>query len=193
MDHRDRIHRPKGYNDPGHAHELTFSCYRRSPFLEKERTCTWLADQLNVARLQLKYDLYGYVFMPDHVHVIVMPTQQEYDTSEFLKRLKEPVSRKAVQFLKKESPDWLQRIRVKRGSKVEHRFWQPGRGHDRNSITGRTLQSMLDYIHMNPVRKRLVQKVKDWKWSSAGWFEGSPLNDLTPDPIPPDWLEDFQE
>ena len=32
--------------------------------------------------------------------------------------------------------------------------------------------------------------MKDHVQSSAGWFEGSPLNDLKPDPIPWDWLED---
>ena len=48
---------------------------------------------------------------------------------------------------------------------------------------------MIDYIHMNPVRRKLVEQVQLWKWSSAGWYLGQPLNDLQPDPIPPDWLE----
>jgi putative transposase len=88
-----------------------------------------------------------------------------------------------VQFLKKELPDWLEKIRVDRGKRTEHHFWQPGRGHDRNIDKGTTLQSMIDYIHMNPVHRGLVHLARDWKWSSAGWFEGHPLNDLQPDPI----------
>jgi hypothetical protein len=35
-----------------------------------------------------------------------------------------------------------------------------------------------------------VERACDWKWSSAGWFEGLMMNDLKPDPIPWDWLED---
>ena len=190
MDYRDRIQRPRGYNDPGHAHELTISCYRRYPFLSKARTCEWLAAQLEVVRTELEYDLWAYVFMHDHIHLVVNPRQREYDTSVFLKRLKEPVSRRAVQFLKKEAPEWLERIRVKRGSRFEHHFWQPGRGHDRNIYRGKTLLAMIDYTHMNPVRKGLVEQARDWKWSSAGWFEDWPLNDLKPDPIPWDWIED---
>jgi len=127
--------------------------------------------------------------MPDHIHLIVYPQEDVYDTSQFLKRVKEPVSRQAVQFLKRESPDWLSHIRVVRGETIEHRFWQLGRGHDRNITTTRTLLNMIDYVHMNPVRKGLVDRAADWKWSSAGWFEGKPLNDLQPDPIPWDWLE----
>lgn len=192
MDFRERIHRPRGYNDPGHAHELTFSCYKRFPFLSKDRTCEWLADQIRIACRELDYSLWAYVFMPDHVHLIVYPNQDEYDTGEILKVIKEPVSRKAVQYLKQNSPEWLERIKVKRGSRTENHFWQSGRGYDRNIIRGSTLQSMIEYTHMNPFRKQLVTEAKDWKWSSAGWFEGSPLNDLQPDEIPWDWLEDDQ-
>ena len=50
---------------------------------------------------------------------------------------------------------------------------------------------MIEYVHLNPVRKGLVERAKDWKWSSAGWVEGMPLNDLEPDSIPWDWLEDI--
>jgi putative transposase len=190
MDYRHRTHRPRSYNDPGHAHELTFSCYKKYPFLSKDRTCEWLAEQLEIVCRTLNYQLYAYVFMPDHVHLVVMPNEEEYNTSAFLKLLKEPVSRQAVKFLKQTSPEWLERIRVRRGAKVEHHFWQPGRGYDRNITKGKTLLSMIDYAHMNPVRKKLVQQPSEWKWSSAGWFDEKPLNNLKPDPVPFEWLVD---
>jgi putative transposase len=189
MRYQDRQQRPRGYNDPGHAHELTFSCYRKHPFLT-ERTCQWLSKAIQNACQKLRYALWAYVFMPDHVHLVVWPKDRQYDDSDFLKAVKEPVSRRAVQFLRRESPDWLKKIRVRRGAKVEHHFWQPGRGHDRNIIATRTLLRMIDYIHQNPVRRGLVERACDWKWSSAGWFEGLMMNDLKPDPIPWDWLED---
>lgn len=191
MHWQDRLQRPRAYNEPGQAHELTFSCYQRFAFLSKERTCKWLADAIRAARDELGYALWAYVFMPDHVHLIVFPVDREYDDSVFLKQVKEPVSRDAVKYLKREAPEWLPRIRRRRGKKVEHNFWQPGRGHDRNIDNPQTLRYMIDYIHLNPVRRGLVECAKDWKWSSAGWFEGMPLNDLQPDPIPWDWLEEI--
>lgn len=191
MHWRDRQQRPRAYNEPAHAHELTFSCFRRFAFLSRDRTCEWLADAIRAAKAELNYSLWAYVFMPDHVHLIVFPIDRTYDDSEFLSRVKEPVSREAVRFLKREAPDWLSRLRVRRGSRVEHHFWQPGRGHDRNIDNARTLQEMIDYIHLNPVRKGFVERAQDWKWSSAGWFAGEPLNDLEPDPIPWDWLEEI--
>ena len=189
MDYRDRLQRPKAINAPKQAHELTFSCYQHFPFLSKDRTCEWLAEAVEDARRELDYWLWAYVFMPDHVHLLVYPKREIYDTSDFLKLVKEPVSRKAVAFLKKESPDWLAQICVRRGKKTEHHFWQPGRGFDRNVDNARTLLKMIDYFHENPVRRGLVTDARDWKWSSAGWLAGNPLNSLQPDPIPYDWLE----
>jgi hypothetical protein len=31
---------------------------------------------------------------------------------------------------------------------------------------------MIDYIHDNPVRRRLVERPGDWAWSSFGWYAG---------------------
>ncbi|MDA7979966.1 MAG: transposase [Pirellulales bacterium] len=188
MHYRDRVHRPRGFDDPGHAHEFTFSCYHRFPFLAKNRTCIWLAESLHAARIECDFQLWAYVFMPDHVHLIVCPRTPKYDGSRFLRRVKEPVARKAIAYLKQYAPHWLPRIRAQRGARIEHHFWQPGRGYDRNVIQSQTLLAMIDYLHLNPVRKRLVDAAKDWPWSSAGWFAGEPRNDLQPDSIPHEWL-----
>ena len=66
----DRIHR-KAINTPGHAHELTFSCYHRFQFLKAERTSQWLAEAIQSARVKHSFDLWAFVFMPEHVHLIV--------------------------------------------------------------------------------------------------------------------------
>jgi putative transposase len=52
-------------------------------------------------------------------------------------------------------------------------------------VEPRALAASLGYIHLNPVRRGLVDRASDWRWSSAGWYEGQLKNDLRPDPIPP--------
>ena len=52
MDRRKRSRRRSAFHDPGHAHELTFSCYRGYPFLQAERTCRWLAEAIEAGRRQ---------------------------------------------------------------------------------------------------------------------------------------------
>ncbi len=181
MDWRLRSSRRPTVNEPGHAHELTFSCFRRYAFLKAERTCQWLADAINEARLEFEFALWSYVFMPEHVHLVVYPIRPKYDIRIIRKKIKEPVSRKAVKYLCRHAAHWLPRITVKRGDRRERRFWQAGGGYDRNVVEPHTLFQMIEYIHANPVRRGLVSRAEDWKWSSAGWFEGK--NSLKPDPV----------
>ena len=47
---------------------------------------------------------------------------------------------------------------------------------------------MPDHVHLNPVKAGLVERGADWKWSSAGLYEGVPTNRLLLNPIPPEWL-----
>jgi putative transposase len=168
-------------NEPGHAHELTFTCFRRHPFLKAERTCQWLADAIDDARLESGFRLWAYVFMPEHVHLLIYPDRTPYDIRDILKAIKEPVGRKAVAHIIEYDPAWLPRITVRRGQRVERRFWQAGGGFDRNVNEPGILLAMVEYIHANPVRRRLAGTVEDWKWSSANWRDGK--NSLMPDPI----------
>jgi putative transposase len=181
--------RRRVFDDPGHAHELTFSCYKRYPFLKAERTCRWLADAIGQARAKLGFALWSYVFMPDHVHLIVHPGSQSCGISSLLRAIKEPVGRKAAQFLVRHAPEWLPRVTQRRGDREERHFWQPGGGYDRNIVEPKTLMSMIDYIHLNPVRKGLVERATLWYWSSAAWFDGSRESPLIPDPIPTGWTD----
>ncbi|WP_437188352.1 hypothetical protein SH668x_001796 [Planctomicrobium sp. SH668] len=40
------------FNEPGHAHALTFSCFRRQPLLTKDRSRQWLVEAIEKAREQ---------------------------------------------------------------------------------------------------------------------------------------------
>lgn len=175
-------------NDPGHAHELTFTCYRRFQFLKAERTCQWLVESIDEARQDLKFDLWAYVFMPEHVHLILRPRETGAEIESILKAIKAPVGSRAIKYLKQHAPEWLPRLTRRRGRKKERLFWMSGGGYDRNVIEPAILLSMVEYIHRNPVRRGLVEDVADWRWSSAAWFLGVGESPLVPDRIPPEWV-----
>jgi REP-associated tyrosine transposase len=44
-------------------------------------------------------------------------------------------------------------------------FWQ-ARGYDRNIRNAKEFDVKIDYIHNNPVKRGLVKRPEDWKWSS---------------------------
>ncbi len=187
MSRESRQHRRREINAPGHAHELTFSCFHRFRFLQAERTCPWLADAIEAARELHAFDLWAYVFMPEHVHLIVRPRRPGYQMRSILAGIKVPVARRAIRYLQDQKSPWLQRLTRQRGSRTERLFWQSGGGYDRNITCAKTLLQMIDYLHLNPVRHGLVASARDWKWSSAAWFEGG-SSPLPLDPIPWEWL-----
>jgi putative transposase len=185
---RTRRQHRRNFNIAGHAHVLTFSCYRGYEFLRSDRTCQWLADAINDARQKLDFALWAYVFMQEHVHLIIYPRSRTYDIAGIRHAIKHPVGEKALRFLAENSPEWLPRITRKRGQKIERLFWQSGGGYDRNIDQPTTLAKEIEYLHMNPVRRGLVECAAEWKWSSAGWFAGIAPSLLVPDPIHVEWV-----
>jgi putative transposase len=189
MSRDNRQHRRREINEVGHAHELTFTCYQGYQFLKAEQTCQWLADAINASRAKLRYDLWAFVIMPEHVHLIVHPRERLYAMRKILAGIKLPIARRAIQFLIEQHSPWLEKVTRSRGNRTERLFWQSGGGFDRNITRGETLLKMIDYLHSNPVRRGLVERARDWKWSSAKWFEGG-TSPITLDPIPAEWLLD---
>jgi len=90
--------------------------------------------------------VYGYVVMPEHAHLL----------------LNEPARGKladAIHFLKLSFAKRLRRP----GSPGP--FWQ-ARYYDCNVRNHREFMVKLRYLHRNPVKRGLVVKPEDWKWSS---------------------------
>ena len=153
------------FNTPGHAHELTFSCYRNRPFLSSRLYCLHLCEAISVARQRFYFHVWAYVLMPNHVHLLIYPTLESYDIAEILQNIKQSVSRRAIRAARRSGADVLQQFFA--GSKSrQYRFWQSGGGYDRNIVSKVVLLKTINYIHNNPVRAGLVKSPEEWEWSS---------------------------
>jgi len=131
----------------GQSHFVTFSCYRRGAVAYRSETCA-VTQNLEKTRQQFSLRVYGYVVMPEHIHLL----------------LSEPGSGTlvdAVHFLKLSS--------AKQSISEEHadggHFWQK-RYYDRNVRSYSDFMEKLRYIHRNPVKRGLCEKPEDWPWSS---------------------------
>jgi putative transposase len=183
LPHRKTV---KSYEEPGHAHELTFSCFRRMPLLNRDRTRQWFIDALDATRKRRNLALWAYVIMPEHVHVLLYPRDVVYKIRHIRTGFKVSVQRKALTYLRDHAPQFLSRLRDEQpNGKVHYRFWQRGGGYDRNVTELSTLLAMIQYIHDNPVRRGLVTRATDWIWSSARFYEGMRDIPLLMDPLPP--------
>jgi putative transposase len=178
--------------DNGEPHFLTFSCYRRLQLLSKDRTRRWLIDAIAEARTIHGFHLWAWVIMPEHVHLLLWPPFDMIGVEEvgspgesrkgliqgILSSIKTPVGMKGIAYLKKHAPEYLQNLSFENENRSYHRFWQAGSGYDENVCETLTLHRIIEYIHMNPVRRGLVERPEQWEWSSArDWmgFAGSPI------------------
>ncbi len=175
MSHRTTPRRKtcRRYDEPGHAHELTFSCFRGLPLLARDRARGWLIEAIEAARRSPGFDLWAYVIMPEHVHVLLKP-RPAAAIARILWQLKRPVATRAFAHLRRSAPGWMDRelAVIRRDGRRDRYFWQPGGGYDRNIVDPATARHVADYIHQNPVRRGLVARPEDWPWSSAGWYAG---------------------
>jgi putative transposase len=163
----------RAWNEAGHAHFLTYSCFRRLPLLTRDRTRRWVGEALEATRREIGVALWAYVIMPEHVHVLLCPRRPSYEMRRILVALKRPVSDAARDHLEQMEDDkWLDRLSVEYPSRRVFRFWQPGGGFDHNIFRERTVPAVIDYIHANHVRRGLVEQPVDWEWSSARFWEG---------------------
>jgi len=134
----------KRLHESGQSHFITFCCYHRLPLLVD--TSSKRTFELALERVRRKFGLcvYGYVVMPEHVHLLVNEPARE-TLAEAIKSLKQGVARRRI-------------------GGAEH-FWQP-RYYDFNIRNHRQFVEKLRYIHRNPVKRGLCARPEDWEWSS---------------------------
>lgn len=174
MDDFPKIHRKtcRRINEPGHAHALTFSCFQRRPFLSKDRSRTWFVEAVERARSLRRFDLWAWVIMPEHVHLLICPTGPTYSISDVLSSIKQSVAKRAVIHVRQQAPGFLAQMEDRQpNGTVAYRFWQRGGGYDRNLVEPSTIVTQVEYLHANPVRRGLCERPLDWPWSSAREYE----------------------
>jgi putative transposase len=166
------------FDEPGQAHELTFSCYRRLPLLDTDERRALLSRCIDSALSGHGFELIAFVFMPEHVHLIVWPVGDS-TISKLLFALKRPFSYRVKMRLEARQDPLLEGLTIReRPGKTSFRFWQEGGGYDRNIHNGKTLRQAIEYVHNNPVRRGLCPSPGDYRWSSwKYYFEPERWND----------------
>jgi putative transposase len=151
----------------GDLHFITFSCYRRRPLLGSCRARDRFLKILDEVRSTYEFLLVGYVVMPEHVHLL-MSEPAKGDPSKALQVLKQKTSRALRRKTRKNLPGQLS-LKFGSAETDARAFWQR-RFYDFNVWSGKKLKEKLDYMHANPVKRKLVGHPKDWPWSSWGFY-----------------------
>ena len=173
---------PKGlkrYYGRGDLHFLTFSCYQRLPLLGAGRARNLFVQALGKVRERYKFRLFGYVVMPNHVHLLISESSMA-TPSMVLKVLKQRVSRDLRR--KRRALPGQMPLAFPDGPGGLPRFWQP-RFYDFNVWSKKKVREKLEYMHANPVTWRLVDHPRDWPWSSWSFYERGEKGLVTIDPL----------
>jgi REP-associated tyrosine transposase len=144
--------KPIRYQNQHCLHFITFSCYHRLPLLNSVDAREIFESELERVRNWYGCYVAGYVVMPEHVHLLI--SEPERNTlSVVIQMLKQITSHKlkladTPHFWQKRYfsfPVWSERKRIEK----------------------------LRYIHRNPVKRGLVERPEDWRWSSfRQWADG---------------------
>ena len=153
----------------GDLHFLTFSCYRRRPLLGTARARDRFVRILDVVRRRHGFALIGYVVMPEHVHLLISEGGKK-NPSKILQVLKQKVARALLKTRRTATKVQLSFAFEGSGAEEAH-FWQR-RFYDFNVWCEKKLKEKLEYMHANPVQRKLVEHPKDWRWRSWAYYAG---------------------
>jgi putative transposase len=138
------------FHHSGQSHFVTFCCYHRRQLLTTDASRQIFESALERARRGFKLEVYGYVVMPEHVHLLL--SEPKRDTlADALKSLKQGVARRLIG--------------------EDGHFWQK-RYYDFNVRNYAQFVEKLRYIHRNPVKRGLCERPEDWEWSSFRHYAG---------------------
>ncbi|MCL4113139.1 UNVERIFIED_CONTAM: hypothetical protein GTU68_061603 [Idotea baltica] len=131
----------------GGTYFFTVVAYDRRPILTTDDGRTFLRNAIGSVRRRHPFTLVANVLLPDHWHLVMQlpPGDKRYSLR--------------MQQIKAEFSD----ARGERGI-WQARFWE----HTVRDEEG--LERCVDYIHWNPRKHELVDRVADWEWSSFHRF-----------------------
>jgi putative transposase len=160
-------------------HFITFTCYRRLPLLRSIRARNAFVQILGDVRDRYNFSLVGYVVMPEHIHLLISEPAQG-TPSTVIQVLKQRVSRRLRR--RRRAPLDQLNLLFASGEDPLPRFWQR-RFYDFNVWSLKKRVEKLHYMHMNPLKRKLVDHPKDWPWSSFSFYSNPNQALIRVDPV----------
>ena len=132
---------------PGHPHHVTQRGNRKERVFFEEGDYLLYIDLLSESAKKADTEIWCYCLMPNHVHLVAVPSDKDG-----LRRTFADAHRRYTNYINT-------RLRT-----TGH-LWQ---GRFGSVVMDEAhLYHAVRYVSLNPVRAKLVEKAKDWRWSSV--------------------------
>ena len=124
-------------------------------------------------------DIYAWVLMTNHLHMIAGTNKADIRLSDILRDFKKYTNKKILSAIENNQQEsrkaWiLDRCRFagNNDKKIKnYRFWQEG-NYVEQLYTYDFFKQKIDYIHLNPVKQEIVERPEDYLYSSARNYAG---------------------
>ncbi|WP_228893796.1 REP-associated tyrosine transposase [Pseudoduganella aquatica] len=144
---------------PGGSYFFTVVTEQRRPILCELPLRAALKRAIASVRRKHPFHIAGMVLLPDHLHMIWTLPEGDSDFPLRVRLIKSHMSKACSALLPDSAPN-PRRQRKQCSALWQHRYWE----HALQSEDD--FRFHLDYVHWNPVKHGLVQRVRDWPWSS---------------------------
>jgi REP element-mobilizing transposase RayT len=152
------------------AYYFTAVTHHRLPIFQTDALKQILCDAYDEARRNHGILILAYVVMLDHVHLLVYSDKAMSDALRLLNGI---AARRVIEYLKDNGyHESLFKLRGEiRERNHKHSVWHHHT--DSLEIVGEdTFRQKVEYIHQNPLRAGFVEKAEDYRFSSAGQWNG---------------------
>jgi putative transposase len=148
------------YFVPGGTYFFTLVTERRTPLFGQQSARSLLGNVIGQCLLRYPADVVAIVLLPDHLHALwTLPSGDDHYSLRW-RWIKREFTRSWLALGGPEQPCSESRRREQRRGVWQRRFWE-------HTIRDEAdMESHFDYIHYNPVKHALVQRPRDWPWSS---------------------------
>jgi REP element-mobilizing transposase RayT len=159
--------------DPNYLHFITASALQRAPLFRRDVIKRILVDSLNTGRILGQYDLFAFVIMPNHVHLIVRCLAGN-KPADVVREFKKATANLMLRHYEAEENQRVLEFcasGVKREEKQRYAIWND-EYQAKDVFSPAFLRQKIDYIHNNPVQShwQLVDEPQRYLWSSARFY-----------------------
>ena len=154
---------------------LTAVAKDRLPVFRTDRIKAITCKALDEARASGGFNIYAYVIMPDHLHVITDSILTPSKTLQFINGI---TGRRVIDYLKEQRYESsLAKLRHEiRPRRYGYSLWDH-HPNVRLLLSESMLMERVNYTHQNPVRAGLVRHPEEYRWSSIRCWSGKILDD----------------
>jgi putative transposase len=144
----------------GATYFFTVVTYRRRAFLCNDDVLKALRDAIDKTRTQYPFTIDAWVILPDHMHAIWTLPPEDADFATRWRLIKRYLTLACGASLHEPHLMTTSKIKHRESTLWQRRYWEHLIRDDDDYA------KHMDYVHFNPVKHALVNRVMDWPHSS---------------------------